>query len=145
MDIDRIERDVLIAAPPERVWTKLVEFAWADTGGSRVGVEPRPGERFVAENPEHGKFPIVVERVERPRHLAYRWASAFAGQEPAAGNSTLVEFTLIEEAGGTRLAVVESGFAGLPAESRRGALDDNTRGWTEQLDALRQRVEAAAG
>ncbi|OQO90817.1 SRPBCC domain-containing protein [Saccharomonospora piscinae] len=141
MNPDRIERDVLIDAPADRVWATLVEFSWVDDGGRR-GLTPRTGERFVAHNAQEGDYPIVIEKSEPPRYLAYRWASAFEGTEPAEGNSTLVEFTLAEEQGGTRLTVVESGFATLPQQHRAQALDENTGGWEAQLDALRKSVAA---
>ena len=41
---------------------------------------------------------------------------------------TYVEFTL-EAGAGTRLTVVETGFAQVPDEAHRTAYDDNTRGW----------------
>ena len=43
------------------------------------------------------------------------------------------EFELEEIEGGTRLLLVESGFASLPAESR----DENEAGWDEELGHLR--------
>jgi uncharacterized protein YndB with AHSA1/START domain len=141
MDLDRIERDTLINAPAERVWAKLVEFFWVDEG-SRRGVEPTAGERFVAESREHGDYPIRIEKSEPYRYLAYRWASAFAGQEPVEGNSTLVEFTLTDEGGGTRLRVVETGLAALAEQSRQQVFDDNSGGWEQALDGLRKSVEA---
>ncbi|PRX47908.1 uncharacterized protein YndB with AHSA1/START domain [Prauserella shujinwangii] len=144
MDIDHIEREVLIDAPAERVWAKVTAFPWVNdtTPGA---FDLREGEVVVAEHSEYGKFPMLMERVEPGRFLAYRWASAFPGQEPVAGNSTRVELTLTEEDGRTRLRVVEAGFAALPEEHRRPAFDDNTHGWTDQLERLRQRVEQQAG
>ncbi|WP_233520164.1 SRPBCC domain-containing protein [Prauserella sp. PE36] len=140
MNPDRIERDVLIAAPPERVWAHLTDFFWvADEG--RGGAEPRTGETFVATSKEYGDFPIRIEQAAPHRFLSYRWASAFPGAEPAEGNSTLVEFTLTEEQGGTRLAVVETGFASLPEASRRQAFEDNDGGWAAQLGVLRERAQ----
>ncbi len=78
-----------------------------------------------------------------PNYIACRWASSFPGEEPKEGNSTLVEFTLIPEADGTLLRVVESGFAKLTAtqDKRIKFLEGNTEGWKQQLDFLRQRAE----
>lgn len=119
-----------------------MEFSWVDDG-DRGGVEPSTGEQFVAHSAQHGEYPIQIEKSEPPRYLAYRWASAFAGQQPIEGNSTLVEFTLTEEeTGATRLRVVETGFASLPEDSRRQAYDDNVGGWKEQLGVLKGSVEA---
>ena len=49
---------------------------------------------------------------------------------------TLVEFILDESATGTRLTLVESGFAALPAEMRARAFADNSGGWDSELAEL---------
>lgn len=97
----------------------------------------------MATNAQYGDFPVRVEKVDPPTYLAYRWASAFPGQELSEDNSTLVEFTLTREGDKTRLRVVESGFAALAGseELRERALKDNTGGWPQVLDAFRKRVE----
>jgi uncharacterized protein YndB with AHSA1/START domain len=86
---------------------------------------------------------VRVEKLEPPTYLAYRWASAFPGQELRDDNSTLVEFTLAAEGDKTRLSVVESGFASLVAslEVRDQAVKDNSGGWPVELEALKQRAE----
>ncbi|TDU80274.1 activator of Hsp90 ATPase-like protein [Streptomyces sp. KS 21] len=79
-------------------------------------------------------------------YLAYRWASAFPGEELREDNSTLVEFTLTAEGDKTRLRVVESGFATLsgPEDLRAKAVKDNTGGWPQVLDALKKRTEQSS-
>lgn len=141
---DRIERETLIEAPVERVWSLVAEPGfWAADAGSLTGVVAREGEVVVAKHAEYGEFPVLVEKVDPPTYLAYRWASAFAGQAPDGGNSTLVEFTLTAEGGRTRLRVVESGFAALSgsAELRSKAHKDNSGGWSQVLEALTARAE----
>ena len=83
MSDDRIERETLIAAPPERVWSLVSRpgFWVADEEASLAGAEAREGESMVARNAEYGDFPVRVETVEPPTYVAYRWASAFPGQE----------------------------------------------------------------
>ncbi|MGA5133587.1 SRPBCC domain-containing protein [Streptomyces olivoreticuli] len=144
MTADRIERETLIAAPLERVWSLVAEPGfWVADKASLPGSVAREGESMVARNPEYGDFPVRVEKVEPPTYLAYRWASAFPGQELREDNSTLVEFTLTSEGDKTRLRVVESGFASLagPEELRSKAVRDNTGGWPQELDALKARAE----
>lgn len=144
MSEDRIERETLIAAPLERVWSLVTQPGfWVAEEADLAGTEAREGESMVATNAQYGDFPVRVERVEPPTYVAYRWASAFPGQELRADNSTLVEFTLTPEGDKTRLRVVESGFAALAAseELRRRALEDNSGGWPQVLDALRARAE----
>ncbi|MCJ0874409.1 SRPBCC domain-containing protein [Streptomyces sp. AP-93] len=147
MNADRIERDTLIEASLERVWSLVAEPGfWVADEGSLTGTVAREGESIVAKNSEYGEFPVRVEKVEPPTYLAYRWASAFPGQELREDNSTLVEFTLSREGNKTRLRVVESGFAALAgSEELRGkALKDNTGGWPQVLDAFKKRAEQPA-
>ena len=144
MSEDRIEREILIAASQERVWTLVAQPGfWVADEASLSGTTAREGESMVAKNAEYGEFPVRVEKVEPPTYLAYRWASAFPGQELREDNSTLVEFTLTPEGDGTRLRVVESGFAALAGSEdlRSKALKDNTGGWPQVLDALKTRAE----
>jgi uncharacterized protein YndB with AHSA1/START domain len=91
---------------------------------------------------EHGNHHALVERVEPPGFFSYRWARA-VGAEPAAGNSTLVEFTLTPDGPDTRLRVVETGFATLDAseEEKGTAVKENTEGWISELGELRQYAE----
>jgi uncharacterized protein YndB with AHSA1/START domain len=144
MNDDRIESETLIAAPLERVWSLVAEPGfWVAETATISGTVAREGETMIAKNPHHGDFPVRVEKVTPPTYLAYRWASAFPGQELRADNSTLVEFTLTVEGDKTRLRVVESGFASLaaPEELRRKALEDNTGGWPEEIGKLKARAE----
>lgn len=141
---DRIERETLIAAPLERVWSLVAAPGfWVDDTAALSGAVAEEGASMVAKNAEYGDFPVRVEKVEPPVYLAYRWASAFPGEELREDNSTLVEFTLTAEGDKTRLRVVESGFAALAgSEELRGkAVEDNSGGWPQVLDALRKRAE----
>lgn len=143
MSEDRIEREIVIAAPPERVWPLVAEPGfWASNEDSIHGVQVAEGQSLVARHSEQGEFPMRVEKVDPPRYLACRWVSAFPGEELRENNSTLVEFTLTPTGGGTLLRVVESGFAALPtsAGNRRQVIDDHTAGWAQCLPALAGRV-----
>jgi uncharacterized protein YndB with AHSA1/START domain len=147
MSEDRIERDTLIAAPLERVWALVTEPGfWVADPASAAGTVAREGESTLVKNAEHGDFPVRVEKVEPPTYVAYRWVSAFPGQELREDNSTLVEFTLTSEGDQTRLRVVESGFSTLAGseETRGQALKDNTGGWPQVLGAFKTRVEQSS-
>lgn len=144
MSEDRIERETLIEAPLDRVWSLVAQPGfWVADKASLPGTVAREGESLVLKTSEHGDHPVRVEKVEPPRYLAYRWTSAFPGEELREENSTLVEFTLTAEGGRTRLRVVESGFAALAgSEELRGQnLKDHTGGWPMELDALKKRAE----
>lgn len=144
MSEDRIERETLIEASLEHVWSLVAEPGfWVADEGSVSGTVAREGESMVAKNAEYGDFPVRVEKVEPPTYLAYRWASAYPGEELREDNSTLVEFTLTQEGDKTRLRVVESGFAALAGseELRSQAVKDNSGGWPQVLDAFKKRAE----
>ncbi|GLY66718.1 SRPBCC domain-containing protein [Amycolatopsis taiwanensis] len=144
MTDDRIEREVLIAAAPERVWSLVAEPGfWVTDDESVRGTTVTEGQILVARHSEHGDFPMRVEKADPPNYLAYRWVSAFPGEELREDNSTLVEFTLTPEGDGTRLRVVESGFATLPTsdDNRRNVISDHVTGWTQCTAALAARAE----
>jgi uncharacterized protein YndB with AHSA1/START domain len=85
--------------------------------------------------------------VDPPHHFSYRWASAFPGEQAVEGNSTLVEFTLTPDGDGTRLRVVETGFAGLDIPADRvdtAGYESHSRGWTEQAENIKQYAERLA-
>ena len=142
---DRIERETLIEAPIDRVWALVNEPGWwaVHDPAEVAGTVAREGETVIAPHSAYGDFPVRVERVDPPTYVAYRWASAFPGEELRDDNSTLIEFTLTDESGKTRLRVVESGFGGLAGgeELRRKALEDNTGGWAEEIASLKARAE----
>jgi uncharacterized protein YndB with AHSA1/START domain len=138
---DRIERDVLIAAPVERVWALITSPGhvgrWFADAGAEIDL--RPGGKLSLSWHEHGTFHGRVEAVEPPRRFAYRWLSTIGSQaEPTPANSTLTEFTLAAEGDGTRVAVVESGFDALDVDAadRAAALASHTEGWAAELDDL---------
>lgn len=144
MNEDRIERETLIAASLERVWSLVAEPGfWVADEGAVSGTVAVSGETVVAKNSEYGDFPVRVEKVDPPKYLAYRWASAFPGEELREDNSTLIEFTLTQEGDQVRLRVVESGFAALAGteDLRSRAFKDNTSGWPQVLDAFKKRAE----
>ena len=144
MASDQIEREIIIEAPVDRVWSLVTEFAFGLPEGELAKHDLQEGTVFQAQYPEVGRYPLRIEKIEKARALSYRWASAFPGEEPRAGNSTLIEFTLTPTGKSTRLHVVESGFASLDAREtiRNKAFDDNTSGWRKELDTLKQRAEA---
>lgn len=61
--------------------------------------------------------------------------------DPANEPTTLVEFRLEAAPEGTRLTIVESGFARVPAHRRERAFRMNEGGWSAQAENLRKHVE----
>jgi uncharacterized protein YndB with AHSA1/START domain len=140
---DQIESEVVIDAPIERVWALITEAdhfgSWFADSGAKIDL--RPGGAMSLSWEKHGTVRARVERVEPPRLFSYRWANA-VDSEPVEGHSTLVEFSLAAEGTGTRVRVVESGFASLDTsdEDRRRQIDDNTEGWAIQLRNLTEQA-----
>ena len=56
---------------------------------------------------------------------------------------TYVEFTLEPSGTGTRLRVVETGFAQLPEDTYRKAFDGHTEGWGRELGEMAVYLDAA--
>jgi len=142
---DRIERDVLIAAPVERVWELITspEHLGSWFGETGAEIDLRPGGTLKLSWREHPTVHGRVETVESPHRFAWRWLTSADG-EATPDNSTLVEFTLAAEGEGTRVAVVESGFDALDLDlaERTAAFASHTEGWAAELGDL---VTYAAG
>jgi uncharacterized protein YndB with AHSA1/START domain len=144
MNADRIERETLIEASLERVWSLVATPGfWVADEATVAGTVAEEGASLVAKNPNLGEVWGRVVKVEPPTCVAYRWASAFPGEELREHNNTLVEFTLSTEDDKTRLRVVESEFATLNTseELRDKTIRFNTDGWSQVFDAVTQRAE----
>lgn len=135
---NQVERETLIEAPVEVVWGVVTEPAQISRWFSDAAqLDLRPGGEGVLSWENHGSVRLRVERVERPHLFSFRWAYP-EGAEPREDNSMLVEFTLTDEGGRTRLRVVESGLATVdwPEEEKLRYLDSHTRGWERHLGGL---------
>jgi uncharacterized protein YndB with AHSA1/START domain len=130
-----ITRSIDIAASITKVWSALTESDLiAQWFGDSAEFEAVAGGTGYFGWSEHGvKFRVLVEEVDAPRLLVYRWARE-ADVDPVPGNSTVVRFELAAIDGGTRLALVETGFEEL--ENPEAARADNVGGWTAELGEL---------
>jgi len=142
---DRIERDIMISAPLDRVWELVSEPGWWVPTTVVAPVDHTPGHQVVRESEKWGRFPVEVVRVDPKTYAAFRWASHAPGAELGAGNTTLVEFWVEPVGDAVRVCVVESGFAAIdaPDSVREQARKDNTGGWQEEMAGLKERSEAA--
>ncbi|HEX6469101.1 MAG TPA: SRPBCC domain-containing protein [Streptosporangiaceae bacterium] len=140
---DRIERTVEIAHPPATVWAALTTAeglsAWF---GKEARIDLRPGGSAWMTWDSGHTADMRVERVEEPTVFGFTWP--IFGLPEDDPRRTYVEFTLEPVGTGTRLTVVESGFAQLPEDAHRVAYDGNTSGWASELGELVDYLDAAA-
>jgi uncharacterized protein YndB with AHSA1/START domain len=141
---DRIERTVELAHPPAKVWAALTTpeglGSWFGTAGAEIDLRPG-GSAWMRWEEEGFTADMQVERVEEPRVFGYTWhIYGLPDDDP---RRTYVEFTLEPSGVGTRLTVVESGFAQLSEDVYRKAFDGNTEGWAQELGELADYLDAA--
>ena len=109
---DRIERTIEFPHPPAKVWAALTTAeglsAWF---GKEATIDLRPGDSAAMSFGGGHTASMRVERVEEPAVFGYTWHIYGLPQDDP--RRTYVEFTLEPAAAGTRLTVVESGFAQL--------------------------------
>ena len=139
---DRIKRTVQIGHPPDQVWAALTTAeglaAWF---GNEAAIDLRPGGSARMRWTGGETAEMRVERVEEPWVFGFTWH--IFGLPEDDPRRTYVEFTLEPSGSGTRLTVVESGFAQLPEDAYRKAYDGNTQGWASELGELIAYLDAA--
>jgi uncharacterized protein YndB with AHSA1/START domain len=143
---DRIERQIDIDAPAEKVWALISRPGWWINDGTVVDVAPeRRGDLDVVTHPEHGEFAIRTITLDPPDYAAFRWVPTASGKATVADQSTLTEFWIEGRDGGVVLKVIESGFASLDVSEaeRRAMIAGNTEGWSVELEAARKHVETS--
>ncbi len=147
MAASSVEREILIEASPEVVWGVITEpkqiGCWFSDDAeleARAGADGtltwRPGGRG-GDKEFDAIVPIRVVEAEPFRRFTFRWNHP-QGAEPNASNSALVEFSLVEEAGGTRLRVLESGIDAVTHDEQSSSryLEEHERGWGKHLGEL---------
>ena len=137
MDVpNSIEREVILPVPPARVWAALTQAdqlgAWF---GTQASIDLRPGGEVIftwdGSTGPRGTSRGVIETVEPTWRFAFRWQAS-----PDDAPMTRVEFTLEPHVEGTRLFVIESGFASLRPELR--TRESHEEGWQRELGELAQ-------
>jgi uncharacterized protein YndB with AHSA1/START domain len=139
---DRITRTVEIASPPATVWSAITTAEGLGTWfGNAATIDLRPGGAGHLTWTSGDHADMRVERVEEPAVFGFTWhINGLPDDDP---RRTYVEFTLEPLGDGTRLTVVESGFAQLPPDAHVKAFEGNTRGWAGELGELVEYLDAA--
>lgn len=155
---DRIEKQITLRAPVPVVWRALSdarEFgAWFGAAfdgpfveGARVTGKIRPTtvdpEVAKLQAPHDGTpFYVVIERIEPPRLLSFRWRPGVESIADEKGEvTTLVVFELREVQDGTLLTITESGFDKIPLAQRAKAFTENEGGWEHQTKLIAKYVD----
>jgi uncharacterized protein YndB with AHSA1/START domain len=138
---DRIERSVELAHPPAKVWAALTTAkglsAWF---GDKATIDLRSGGTARMTFASGLTVDMRVERVEEPLVFGFTWRLPDLPEDDP--RRTYVEFTLEPVGAGTRLRVVESGFAQLPGDTRRETYDSHAEGWASELGELKGYLDA---
>jgi uncharacterized protein YndB with AHSA1/START domain len=157
MSTDRIQKQVVLRAPLDRVWRAIsdaeqfgrwfgVRFDGPFVAGEPVTatITPTTVDEEVAKRQEpHAGVTTTWEivAVEPGRRFAYRWQPCGGDPDIEGGPTTLVEFVLAETPDGVLLTITESGFDDLPEARRSSAFESNSEGWAMQTDLVRRYLE----
>lgn len=146
-ETDRIEKKVTLKAPRSKVWRAIAD---ADQFGEwfRVKTESpfKAGKTVRAQalfpGKEHMILDFEIVKIEPERYFSYRWHPYAIDPNVDYSNepTTLVEFMLEDDNGGTALTIVESGFDRIPLARRAEAFRMNDNGWTGQIKSLEKYV-----
>lgn len=151
-DQDRVVAEIVIAAPPARVFAALTDQRqllqwWQDEDGCRTktwDIDPRLGGQwhFVGSDPT-GKLVInglscfemkgEITEFDPPRVLAYTWSANF---HRIPWQETWVRWELTPVDGGTRVKVTHGGLQNLSVDRK-----EYGDGWPEVLNLLRRHCE----
>jgi len=145
---DRIRKELIVPAPPGRVWRALAdarefgEWFRVDLGGASFVPGQEIAGKLLEEGFEHIAWRVTIEQMLPERLFSFRW-HPFAidpGVDYAREPMTLVQFQLGPAPGGTRLVIVESGFAGLLRTRRDEAYRMHDQGWSIQCERIAAHV-----
>ncbi|TDC81749.1 ATPase [Micromonospora sp. KC606] len=141
---DAIERVVVLRHPIERVWAALTTAEGLSRWfGSVAEIDLRPGGRaFFRWDDLDEESVATIAVVDPPHRFAFRWAIEGLPEDDAP--QTLVDFTLEPVPDGTRLRLLESGFAQAADDVAQSAQEANSHGWDTELFDLETYLDATA-
>jgi len=139
---DRIERTMELDHPPAKVWAAVTTAEGLGTWfGNEATIDLRPGGPAQLRWTDGSTADLRVERVEEPAVFGFTWRVQDLPEDDP--RRTYVEFTLEPVGAGTRLTVVETGFAQLPEDAHRKEYEAHSQGWTSELGELVDYLDAA--
>ncbi|MEO6301099.1 MAG: SRPBCC family protein [Paracoccaceae bacterium] len=146
---NRIDKDVTVKAPIDRVWQALTDYREFGTW-FRVALE----EPFAVGRVTRGtttypgyegrKFWARTVTMDGPHLFVFDWPYGpdimpELADEP--GVTTRVEFRLETAGAGTRIRLTETGFDMLPVDKSAEQFRNNDGGWTIQMQNIRTHVD----
>ncbi|HEX8449291.1 MAG TPA: SRPBCC domain-containing protein [Allosphingosinicella sp.] len=130
-----VERD--FAHPPEKVWRALTQPHLVAEWLMKNDFEPLVGHRFTLSGDWGGVLDCEVLEIEPNQRLSYTWN--FAHSDPAFNLQSVVTFTLVPTASGTRLRMEQAGFRPEQKQAFGGA----RIGWQQFLGRLERLLDQA--
>jgi len=159
---DRIEKEVLLRAPVDRVWRALSDSSeFGHWFGVKFDAPFQPGtpisgvivttkvDNDVAEMQRQyeGKpFKMTIVEMKPEQLFSFRWHpnAVEPGMYDSNDPTTLVEFKLTKMTQGVLLTMKESGFDNIPVEHRAKAFQANEGGWNQMLKVFGEYLAQAA-
>jgi uncharacterized protein YndB with AHSA1/START domain len=159
---DRIEKEILLRAPVDRVWRALSdssEFGYwfgvkfdepfapdAQMSGVMVTTQVDPDVADLQRQYEGKPFKLTVVEMIPERLFSFRWHphAVEPGMYDSTDPTTLVEFKLTKTTQGVLLTVTESGFDTIPLEHREKAFQANEGGWNLMVKVIEEYLAKAA-
>lgn len=138
-----VERSVWIAAPRERVWRAITNPAqmehWFSPGTTWQMSALEVGGKLFTLDPETGaeRYTQLIQQVEPLQCFGIQTLP-----EPS-GSYQVTTYLLREEAQGTRLTVIHSGYETLPEEARWSAMEQNAFGFGMMLENVKAYIEGS--
>ncbi|HEY9131424.1 MAG TPA: SRPBCC family protein [Dyella sp.] len=156
MNVDRIEKKIILNASREQVWRAISDssrfgkwfgvaidgpfVAGQEANGRIVPTQVDPEVARMQEPYTGTPWHVVVDRIEPMRLFSFRWHpyAIDAAKDYSAEPMTLVTFELSDIEGGTLLTITESGFDRIPLERRTDAIKANDGGWAHQAQLVKK-------
>jgi len=159
---DRIQKEILLRAPMDRVWRALTdssEFGYwfgvkfdapfepgAPMSGVMVTTQVDPNVAEMQRQYEGKPFKLTIVEMKPDQLFSFRWHphAVEPGMYDSNDPTTLVEFKLTKTTQGVLLTVTESGFDNIPVEHRAKAFQANEGGWSLMIKVIEEYLAQAA-
>ena len=140
---DKIEKSIEIEVPKSRVWDAISDYKqfgeWFQVALDQPFEEGKPSTGKMTHPGVEGEAWIAdVVSVKPETYLSMTWNLYDPDSELLSEDTptTLVEFILEDTPNGTKLTIIESGFAAIADPLGMDAMRRNTQGWEYQINNI---------